>query len=140
MAHDCKTRAEANVLALIDKTLANINLDPPPALEDMTLAEILIADQIPANPYHLAFFARTGSMMDGARAKAWRKSRGLSQQKLGGLTGYCAATISDFENGVTRDMKTAIKPAMWRRYRLACAAVDHDLHLTFDWQTAPPQS
>ena len=70
----------------------------------------------------------------GDRARAWRKSRGLSQRDLAELTGYTSASVADYERGISRNSGGALSPAMWRRYRLVCAAVDAGLQDRFDWQ------
>lgn len=67
-------------------------------------------------------------------AQIWRKSKGLTREKLATLTGYSQTAIVDFEHGERRGKvgKYAVIDAnAWLRYRLACAALDADVSLAF---------
>lgn len=68
------------------------------------------------------------------RALAWRKSLDLGRVELAALTGFSVSVIRDFEAGSRRGQKpehAAIDEASWRRYGLACAALDAGLKPLF---------
>ena len=78
------------------------------------------------------------------RARAWRDRHGLSTRELATLTGYSVEAVNWFLRGETPPMRRAkggkpkdrtIAPWVWHRWRLACAAVDHQLRTRkmFDW-------
>lgn len=73
-------------------------------------------------------------------ARAWREKQGLSQAKLGELTGYSRESIWWFEAGKCppgrRDKQRAkIADWVWQRYKMACAGVDAQLKNArkFNW-------
>lgn len=64
------------------------------------------------------------------RAKVWRTSRFRSIDHLAAITGWSREAIYIFERGKA-------SPRAWRRYKLACAAIAHDLDaLLFEWETS----
>lgn len=67
------------------------------------------------------------------RAKQWRLSIGLSRRALGELTGFSAGSIATFEAGRQAGGRP-IDAAAFRRYRMACAAIQAGL--AFDWGEA----
>ena len=79
-------------------------------------------------------------MKEHEKARAWRKSHGLTLDRLSELTGYTRQTIWWMEQGMVpadRDNpKRQIKPWVWMRYRNICAAVDQHLRTgaTFNWK------
>jgi hypothetical protein len=67
-----------------------------------------------------------------ARAKWWRiNTVKLSRAQLSERTGYSIETIGFFERGYN-DSGRAIGDKEWRRYRMACAAVQCGCD-DFDW-------
>lgn len=82
------------------------------------------------------------------KAKEWRKQRGLTLDELANLTGYASITIYWMERGQTPprtytdgkapQRSSHIKAWIWRRYKLACAGVEAQLHQgeVFDWEKA----
>ena len=62
------------------------------------------------------------------RLRAWRLSKGLTVAELAELTGFSESTIINFERGERRNMppqQTVIAETSWRRFGLACAAVEY---------------
>ena len=83
-------------------------------------------------------------MTEHQKAKAWRESRNLTPERLAELTGYSTVTLYWMERGCTPPLRNAksgrpkdrkIRPWVWQRYKMACAAVDHQLRTGkgFDW-------
>lgn len=76
-------------------------------------------------------------MTEHEKARKWRESLGLTQQKLGEMLGYSIEAIYWFERGVTPDRgksERRIKPWIWRRYHLACRGLAAEMeHRTWDW-------
>ncbi|WP_342111800.1 helix-turn-helix transcriptional regulator [Methylobacterium sp. SI9] len=70
---------------------------------------------------------------EGAAARDWRISMGLSRPKLAELTGYSERTIAAYEAG-RFDADKLVTPRALHTYRLACAAVA--LGVEFDWRSA----
>lgn len=77
-------------------------------------------------------------------ARAWLDRHGLTARRLAELTGYSEPAVYWFLQGKTPPMRNAkgghtrdrrIKAWVWHRFRLACAAVDHQLRTgkTFAW-------
>lgn len=64
-------------------------------------------------------------------ARAWRESQQLTRQALAEQIGYSISVIQDFELGRIRGTGKPIGENEWKRYRLACAAVD--ARLEFYW-------
>jgi hypothetical protein len=67
----------------------------------------------------------------GEQAKTWRLRNRYNRPQLSRLIGYSVAAIQNIEDGVYRTKPHPISDAVMRRYRLACAAVAHDLQ---DWE------
>jgi Helix-turn-helix domain len=67
------------------------------------------------------------------RAQWWRKARGLTVAQLAALTGYSIEAIYRFERGENAkgDPHSA---QVWRRYKVACAAIASAPPGKFDWQ------
>lgn len=86
-------------------------------------------------------------MGEHEKAREWRKSHELTQVQLAELTGYSSPAISWFERGLTPPRTTnhkagstqgksrRINGAVWKRYKMVCAAVDRQLRTKkeFDW-------
>ena len=66
-------------------------------------------------------------------ARHWRERMGLSRAKLASLTGYSVASIARYELGGASTSTTS--EAEWRKYRMACAAVDAGW-TTWEWADA----
>jgi DNA-binding XRE family transcriptional regulator len=76
-------------------------------------------------------------MSEHLKAKRWRERFNLSRDQLAELTGYSAVSIWWYERGETppdsSGHRYAVDPNVWRRYRLCCAAVAHQLQESFTW-------
>jgi hypothetical protein len=73
------------------------------------------------------------TMNESQRAHEWRKRNRLTRQRLGELTGYSPLAIYWMERGLSA-RGTPIWPAIWRRYKMACAAAQASLKgQEFDW-------
>lgn len=70
---------------------------------------------------------------EGAAAREWRLSAGLSRRELAEITGYSERTIGAYEAGQFDADKPVTLRAL-KSYRLACAAVA--LGVEFDWKSA----
>lgn len=66
-------------------------------------------------------------------ARHWRERLGLSRASLASLTGYSVASIARYELGGGATPTTS--EAEWRKYRMACAAVDAGW-TTWEWADA----
>lgn len=66
------------------------------------------------------------------RARQWRKAIGLTIAQLSERSGFSVSAIHDFEAGQRRATGNPLDAASWRRYRLACAAIDAGAE-AFDW-------
>lgn len=75
-------------------------------------------------------------MTEADKARAWRKARGLTIKELADLTGFNRRSITAYEGGFQPD-GGPISPVAMRRFRLACAAIDHGLE-DFDWKLEEP--
>lgn len=67
-------------------------------------------------------------------AFAWRRNMGFSRADLAELSGFSESLIRDFEAGTRRGKSPehrGIDEASWRRYGLACAAIEADLEPLF---------
>lgn len=64
-------------------------------------------------------------------ARLWREKMGLTREQLSERIGYSTSMIRDFEAGAIRGRNTPIGEPEWRRYKLACAAIDAGLE--FNW-------
>ncbi len=82
-------------------------------------------------------------MADHEKAKAWREKLGLTVEQLSDRVGYSIESIYLFEKGYTYAGRTPKKgsirkvpltESVWKRYRLACAAVAADLD-KFNWRS-----
>lgn len=59
------------------------------------------------------------------KARWWRESKmGLTRDALAPLLGLTVSAIADYETGKQRSTGQKISDKAWRRYRLACAALD----------------
>jgi ribosome-binding protein aMBF1 (putative translation factor) len=94
----------------------------------------LSAAKIDAVKTETALVVRTApietALQDGQAALRWRKANGWSRANLALKTGFSASQIQDYEQGSRRGKqgsKAEISADAWRRYRLACAAVQADL-------------
>lgn len=70
----------------------------------------------------------------GEAARAWRRSRHLTQAELALESGYSVTAIRDFENGARRGKVgkyAEIDEAAWLRYRLACSAIGAGVAMAF---------
>lgn len=70
------------------------------------------------------------------KAKAWRKARGLSVERLAELSGYSVHAIYSFECGRTTSRGArSITEWVWQRYKNCCAGIDAQLRsgTNFDW-------
>ncbi len=68
------------------------------------------------------------------KARAWRKSKGLTIADLAELTGFSVSVIADMERGSRRGQKpehATIEETSWLRFGLACAAIDNGLDPLF---------
>ena len=74
------------------------------------------------------------------KAKAWRERIGLTQAKLAEASGYSLRSVRNFEDGAqsgysgglsAKGKDRLIPPESWRKYALACAAVEAKLTLPF---------
>ncbi len=83
-------------------------------------------------------------MTEHERARAWRERHQLSKEQLASLTGYSYEAVNLFERGVTpprvlkgrkRPTVQEIDPAVWKRWKNCCAAVEAMLaqRKHFDW-------
>ncbi|MDE2100308.1 MAG: helix-turn-helix transcriptional regulator [Patescibacteria group bacterium] len=79
-------------------------------------------------------------MTEFEKAKAWRKKRGLSVNKLAELTGYGPRAVYWLELGLSAPNSThrtpaSVKPWIWKRYRMMCAGVEAQFNTgrVFDW-------
>jgi hypothetical protein len=69
------------------------------------------------------------------RAKWWRTNVvRLNAQELADLTGYTQQAIYLMERGINSQGRK-VAPWVWRRYKMACAAVEYQLvhDRVFDW-------
>lgn len=67
---------------------------------------------------------------EAQRALAWRKAKGLTRAALAEMSGFSASQIQDYEEGARRGKTGAaaeIGEGAWKRYRLACAALQANL-------------
>lgn len=77
--------------------------------------------------------------MEHLKTKAWMERRKLDVTTLSGLTGYSREAIYAFLRNETpsRPGRKAgkISPAVWQRFRMACAGVDAQLRSSrkFGW-------
>lgn len=74
-----------------------------------------------------------------AQAKWWRINVArLTVQELADLTGYSTLAIYLMERGITSS-GSLVKPWAWRRYKMACAGVEHQLlnGFSFEWHRKP---
>ena len=67
------------------------------------------------------------------RAREWREANGYTRAHLSALIGYSVSMIRDYESGAVRGTGKTIGENEWRRYRLACGAIEHAI--SFDWET-----
>lgn len=76
------------------------------------------------------------AIAEGARARIWRESFGMSRLELSELVGWSPSAIATFERGFyTKDgVRRPVQHYDMLSYRLACAAIAY--RLEFDWQ--PP--
>jgi transcriptional regulator with XRE-family HTH domain len=58
---------------------------------------------------------------ENEKAKAWRRSLGLTLDELAALTGYSREAVHLFERG-RNSLGRPHAPYAWRRYKLACLA------------------
>lgn len=86
-------------------------------------------------------------MTEYEKAKAWRESHGLTQEKLGELSGWSQSAIYWMECGLsaprrqadgTQGKPTPVDQYAWWRYKMTCAAVDAQLRggAKFEWRPA----
>ena len=84
-------------------------------------------------------------MTEYEKARRWRESHGLSQEKLGELAGWSQSAIYWMERGLSAPRKlpdgSQGKPGpidrfAWWRYKMTCAAVDAKLRGSpaFEWR------
>lgn len=73
-------------------------------------------------------------MKQHVQAKQWRVKAGLSVDQLAEMTGFSAEAIWLFERGV-RQNGHELSAYSWQRYRMACAAAQHQLKTgkVFQW-------
>lgn len=69
---------------------------------------------------------------DFARARSWRKSRGLSVAQLAEATGYSVQSIYHFETG-RGSHRRPIADWAWQRYKMVCAGVELQYKLQAGW-------
>lgn len=69
------------------------------------------------------------------KARAWRRARALSVERLSELSGYAPETIYLMERGVNANSEPVSEFA-WHRYRNVCAGVDAQIRsgIVFDWR------
>lgn len=78
------------------------------------------------------------AMVEAGKAKAWRRTMGLTMDQLADMTGYSREAIFLFERG-QNSLGKPHTPPCWRRYKLACMAVKLLIHLrisnvnAWDW-------
>lgn len=75
---------------------------------------------------------KPASKPEHERAKEWRQRHGWTLEDLSKLTGYSSSALLWFERGLsapnTHRGEATARPTnvfAWQRYRLVCAAVDH---------------
>lgn len=76
----------------------------------------------------------TSTKTEFEKARAWRRARALSVERLSELSGYAPETIYLMERGVNANSEPVSEFA-WYRYRNVCAGVDARLRsgIVFDW-------
>lgn len=70
------------------------------------------------------------------RARAWRKSMGLSEHALAARLRVARSTVQRMESGVNPSTGETVRPEDFHRYRLACAAIAGGLE-GWDWPPSP---
>jgi transcriptional regulator with XRE-family HTH domain len=71
-------------------------------------------------------------------ARTWRRSLGLSRERLSQLTGYSIGHIRNMESGINHSSGKPIPARTFTRYRMLCAAVHAGLD--FDFRTCTLRS
>ena len=77
---------------------------------------------------------RSKATSKGAAARAWREKVKLSPQDLADRSGYSLEAVYQFARGKRSDGSEHSEWA-WQRFRLCCAAVEHQLRTgkEFSW-------
>jgi len=70
------------------------------------------------------------------KARLWRERKNLTVRQLSEKIGFSVASIRRFEQGFhygrVHGTRVPIDGYSWQRYRLVCAAVEHEAD-NFDW-------
>jgi hypothetical protein len=67
------------------------------------------------------------------KARQWRERHRLSREALARLSGYSVLAIYWMERGQSARGQP-VWPNIWRRYKLVCAGIDHQLKSEeFNW-------
>ena len=82
-------------------------------------------------------------MTEYDEARSWAEGRGFDTYDLAARVGYSYEAVYWFLRGCTPPMRNAksgsrsrkIKPNVWKRFKLACAAVEHECKTgkKFNW-------
>jgi DNA-binding XRE family transcriptional regulator len=82
-------------------------------------------------------------MTEYDKARAWRERLGMSKRELAARLGLAPITVYWMEKGLRpyageRYPSKPVDPKTWKRYKLACAGLHHELTGgdAFDWGTA----